>query len=169
VKLVTIHVVTLIDIILVWIHLAAATFWVGGMLFLSLVAVPLLKKDPDPSSAQRGFINLARRFRTLVWIALSLLVITGTILLPNHVNLSLSLGEWPMAVLIKLSLVLLLIGMSVAHDQLIAPKVRTLKQKPTAELVAVEKILLCLSPVVGRLTLLLGLAILCAAVFMVRS
>jgi len=161
--------VTLIDIIFVWIHLTAATFWVGGMLFLSLVAVPLLKKDPDPSSAQRGFINLARRFRTLVWIALSLLIITGTILLPNHVNLSVSLGEWPPAVLIKLSLVLLLIVVSVAHDQLIGPKVRTLKHKPTSELAVVEKILLRLSPVVGRLTLLLGLATFVAAVFIVRS
>jgi len=139
------------------------------MLFLSLVAVPLLKKDPDPSSAQRGFINLARRFRTLVWVALSLLVITGMILLPNHVDLSVSLGEWPLAVLIKLSLVLLLIVLSLAHEQIIGLKERTLKLKPTSELTIVEKLLLSLSPVIGRLTLLLGLAILFAAVFMVRS
>jgi len=158
-----------LEIILVWIHLTAATFWVGGMLFLSLVAVPLLKKEPDPSSAQRGFINLARRFRTLVWIALSLLVITGSILLPNHVDLSVSLGEWPPAVLIKLTLVLLLILLSLAHEQIIGLKVRTLKLKPTSELTVVEKLLLRFSPVIGRLTLLLGLAILFAAVFMVRS
>jgi len=161
--------VTLFDIILVWIHLTAATFWVGGMLFLSLVAVPLLKKDPDPSSAQRGFINLARRFRTLVWIALSLLVITGSILLPNQVDLSVSLGEWPLAVLIKLILVLLLIGISLAHDKLIAPKVRAFKHKATSELAVMEKLLLRSSPVISRLTLLLGLAILLVAVFMVRS
>ena len=168
-NLVTIQEVTLFDIILVWIHLTSATFWVGGMLFLSLVAVPLLKKDPDPSSAQRGFINLARRFRTLVWIALSLLVITGSILLPNHVDLFVSLGEWPPAVLIKLTLVLLLIGVSLTHDKLIAPKVRTLKHKPNSELAVVEKLLLRFSPVISRFTLLLGLAILLVAVFLVRS
>ena len=168
-NLVTIQEVRLFDIILVWIHLTAATFWVGGMLFLSLVAVPLLKKDPDPSSAQRGFINMARRFRTLVWIALSLLVITGSILLPNQVDISISLGEWPPAVLIKLILVLLLIGISLAHEKLIAQKVRTLKEKPTSELAVVEKLLLRFSPVISRLTLLLGLAILLAALFMVRS
>lgn len=159
----------LFDIILVWVHLTAATFWVGGMLFLSLVAVPLLKKDPDPSSAQRGFINMARRFRTLVWIALSVLFMTGSILLPNYVNFSVSLGEWPPAVLIKLSLVFLLILVSVAHDKIIAPKVRLLKNQSISELNVLEKILLFLSPVVGRLTLLLGLAVLCAAVLMVRS
>ncbi len=138
------------------------------MLFLSLVAVPLLKKDPDPSSAQRGFVNLARRFRRLVWIALSLLVITGAILLPAHVDISSSLSEWPAALIIKLSLVVLLIVVSVLHDKIIGPKVRTLKNSPTSELVVAEKILIRLSPLIGRLTMLLGLAILLAAVFLVR-
>ncbi len=157
------------DIILVWIHLTAATFWVGGMLFLSLVAVPLLKKDSDPSSAQRGFINLARRFRTLVWVALSLLIVTGGMLLPNHVDLSASLVSWPQAVLTKLSLVLLLIVVSVAHDQLIGPKVRMLKHKPSSELTVVERLFLRFSPIIGRVTMLLGLGVLLAAVSMVRS
>jgi putative copper resistance protein D len=161
--------VTLLSIILVWIHLIAATFWVGGMLFLSLVAVPLLKKAPDPVTAQRGFINLALRFRTLVWVALAILVVTGTILLPGQVNFSASFGEWPPAVLTKLSLVLLLVVVSLAHDQFIGPKVRILKHKPTSELTIVETILVRLSPLIGRLTMLLGLGVLLAAVFMVRS
>jgi len=158
-----------LDIILVWIHLTAATFWVGGMLFLSLVAVPLLKKDPDPSSAQRGFINLARRFRTLVWVALSLLIVTGSMLLPHQVDFSAPFGEWPPAVLIKLTLVILLILLSLAHEQIIGLKERTLEFKATSELTVVKKLLLRFSPIIGRLTLLLGLAILFAAVFMVRS
>jgi len=83
----------------------------------------------------------------LVWLALSLLVITGTILLPNHVDLSESLGNWPPAVLVKLSLVLLLIVVSLAHDQVIGPKVRMLKHKPASELAVVEKLLLRFSPI----------------------
>ncbi len=139
------------------------------MLFLSLIAVPLLKKDPDPSSAQRGFINLAKRFRTLVWMALALLVITGSILLPNHVDLSITLVEWPTLLLIKLLLVLLLVVASLAHDKFLAPKVRTLKRKPAAELTSLDKILIRFSPLIGRLTLLLGLAILFVAVLLVRT
>ena len=158
-----------LELILGWIHLTAATFWIGGMLFLSLVAVPLLKKAPDHASAQREFVNLARRFRRLVWVALSFLLVSGAILLPHYVNFSETLGNWPLAVLSKLALVLFLIVVSVAHDQVIGPKVRTLKNKPTAELVVAEKILIRLSPLIGRLTMLLGLAILLAAVLMVRS
>ncbi len=160
---------TFVDHIIVWIHLTAATFWVGGMLFLSLVAVPLLKKVPDPASAQREFIKLARRFRMLAWVALSLLLVTGSILLPNYVSFSEALVAWPPAVLIKLTLVVSLIVVSVAHDQIIGPKVRTLKYKPIAELAKAEKLLLRISPLLARLTLVLGLAILFAAVSMVRS
>ncbi len=158
---------TLFDIILVWMHLTAATFWVGGMLFLSLVAVPLLKKSPDLPSAQREFINLARRFRTLVWGALVVLIVTGGMLLPHQVDVS--TGEWPFPLLIKLTLVLLLIIVSIAHDQFIGPKVRILKTKPKAEWLFVEKLLVRLSPIIGRLTMLLGLGTLLAAIFMVRS
>ena len=159
----------LFDITLVWIHLTAATFWVGGMLFLSLVAVPLLKKAPDPATAQREFVNQARRFRMLVWIALSVLIVTGSILLPNQLDLSESFWNWPPAVLIKLTLVLLLIVVSLAHDRFIGPKVRTLKHKASSELTVMEKFLLRLSPLISRMTLFLGLAILFAAVLMVRS
>lgn len=159
---------TLFDNILVWIHLTTSTFWVGGMLFLSLVAVPLLKKASDPASAQRDFINLAKRFRLLVWGALALLIVTGTLLLSNHVDLSESLENWPPALLVKLTLVLLLILVSVVHDQIIGPRVRRLKRKLTCELVVLEKLLLGISPIIGKLTLLLGLAILLVAVFLVR-
>ena len=139
------------------------------MLFLSLVAVPMLKKAPDPASAQREFVNLARRFRKLVWIALALLIITGSLLLPNVVDLSLSFWNWPSVVLLKLSVVILLIVVSLAHDQFIGPKVRTLKHKPTNELTLVDNILIRLSPIIGRLTMILGLATLLAAALMVRS
>lgn len=159
----------LTESILVWLHLIAATFWVGGMLFLSLVAVPLIKKSSNPATAQREFVSQARRFRKLVWIALFFLALTGTILLPNVVNVSEPFVKWPSSVLIKLTLVLLLIVVSLAHDRFIGPKVRTLKHKPTSELVVGEKLLLRISPIIGRLTLLLGLAILFVAVVMVRT
>jgi len=139
------------------------------MLFLSLVAVPLLKKVPDQASAQFEFLKLARRFRMLTWVAFSLLIVTGAILLQNYVNFSETPVVWPPAVLIKLSLVLLLIVVSLLHDQIIGPKVRTLKKKPIAELAKAEKLLLRISPLLARLTLVLGLAILFAAVSLVRS
>lgn len=165
----TIPEVNPLNIILVWIHLVAAAFWVGGMLFLSLVAVPLLKQDPDPHSAQRGFGNLARRFRTFGWGALSLLVVTGSVLLGNIVHFSAPLSSWPPVVLTKLTLVLTLVVVSLVHDRIIGPKVRTLNQKVSSKLSSGETLILQLSPLLGRLTLLLGMGVILAAVIMVRS
>lgn len=139
------------------------------MLFLSLVAVPLLKQDSDPLAAQRGFITLARRFRTLVWSALFLLVVTGSVLLGNVINFRTPLPSWPPIVLTKLILVILLAVISFSHDRIMAQKVRTLKNKPGSELSVGERLLLRLSPLLGRLTLLLGLGVLLSAVIMVRS
>jgi copper resistance protein D len=161
--------VNLFSIILVWIHLVAATFWVGGMLFLSLVVVPLLKTDPNPQSAQRGFVNLARRFRTLAWGALLLLVLTGAALLGHVINFSAPLSSWPSVVITKIILVLMLVAVSLAHDRIIGPKVRVLKQKGSSTLSMGDTFLLRLSPLLGRLTLLLGLGVLLSAVLMVRS
>ena len=160
---------TFFDLILIWLHLIGATFWLGGMLFLSLVAVPLLKQSSDPAFAQREFVNQACRFRMFVWVALSILLVTGAIRLPHVVNLSESIVNWPPAVLSKLVLVFLLIVVSLAHDRFIGPKVRTLKNKPIAELVITEKFFLRISPLIGRLTMLLGLGTLLAAAFMVRA
>lgn len=161
--------VNFLHIILVWTHLTAATFWIGGMMFLSLVAVPLLKQASDPISAQRGFISLARRFRMLVWSALFILVVTGLVLLVNVINFGVPLSSWPPVVLTKLILVFLLVVVSFTHDRILGPKVRTLKSKAVSELSVGEGLLLRFSPHIGRLTLLLGLGVLLSAVIMVRS
>lgn len=159
----------LFNLFLVWVHLVAGTFWVGGMLFLSLVAVPLLKQAQNPISAQRWFVNLARRFRTLVWGALLSLVSTGVLLLPPYVNDFSAPLSWPPSILFKLFLVLGLIATSLLHDQVIGPKVRLLKTKAKIELSNGDRLLIRLSPLIGRLTMLLGLAVLFAAVMIVKS
>ena len=43
---------------LVWIHLLAAMVWIGGMVFLSVVLVPVLKRDG-------AFAQYALLFRTI--------------------------------------------------------------------------------------------------------
>ena len=159
-----------IYILLSWIHLTAAIFWVGGMLFLSLVAVPLLKREADPAQAQRWFINVARRFRSFVWMAIAILVTTGIFLLSNHLDIALaSLSAWPTILIIKLVLVFLLIATSIAHDRIIGPKVRTIKQKSPADWTGGDRILVRFAPWIGRMTMIFGLAVVLAGVLLTRS
>ncbi|WP_447968633.1 DUF4149 domain-containing protein [Nitrospira sp. M1] len=156
-------------IFLSWIHLSAAIFWVGGMLFLSLVAVPLLKRETDPAQAQRWFLNVARRFRSIVWWAIVLLLLTGVLLLPQRLSFSLPLSEWPIIIIAKLSLVLLLIITSITHDRIIGPKARSIKQKASVDWSAGDRILVHFAPWIGRMTMILGLAVVLAGVMLVRS
>ncbi len=155
-------------IVLSWLHLVAATFWVGGMLFLSLVAVPLLKSSTDQAQAQRWFIGVARRFRTCVWGAIAILFITGTFLLSNHIDFA-SPSTWSSSVIGKLILVILLIVTSLSHDRIIGPKVRAIKLQPSTEWTSRDRILVRFAPWIGRMTMILGLAVVLAGVVLVRS
>jgi putative copper resistance protein D len=60
----------------VYVHILGAVIWVGGMLFLALVVVPVSRRLP---SAERGaFIGaIGRRFRAVGWACIALLVVTG--------------------------------------------------------------------------------------------
>jgi copper resistance protein D len=156
------------DFFLIWVHVTAAAFWVGGMMFLSLIAVPLLRRDSDPPAIRSWFISLARRFRIFVWVALLLLVITGAFLLPRVIAGSLSPLTWSPVIWLKLSLVFALTIVSLLHDRVVAPKVQNLKQKDFTEWSGGERLLVRLSPFIGRLTLFLGLAVLFAAVMVAR-
>ena len=158
-----------LSIMISGIHLFAAIFWVGGMLFLSFVAVPLLKNSADSAQAQRWFLGVARRFRALVWVAIGVLVITGAWLLSNYVNFSASFSDWPSSVIIKLVLVFLLIVTSITHDRIIGPKVRVIKQKTPSDWTRCDQVLVRFAPWIGRMTMILGLAVVLAGVILVRS
>lgn len=62
----------------VTVHILAATLWVGGMMFLSLVAVPALRQMEPPQRA-RLFSLVGRQFRWVGWASVGLLVVTGII------------------------------------------------------------------------------------------
>lgn len=58
----------------VFLHIVCASFWIGGMLFLPLVVLPGIKDHPDKVEI---LYKTGMRFRTLGWITLILLLITG--------------------------------------------------------------------------------------------
>src|SRR2546426_6219415 len=62
-----------------WLHILAAVIWIGGMLFLSLVAVPVLRQVDSPLLRADLFRKMAWRFRRLVWICLAVLILTGIV------------------------------------------------------------------------------------------
>lgn len=99
----------------VWLHLLAAMAWVGGMIFIAAVVVPMKK----PDVMQAG----GRRFRTIGWIALATLVVTGTFNVAHRgyglesvMNGDLFRGGWGHTLAMKLSLVGIVLALTAAHD-----------------------------------------------------
>jgi copper resistance protein D len=154
---------------LIWLHLLAAVAWVGGMLFLSLILVPELKRQMAEAPRALLFRAVARRFRLLVWGAIALLLMTGPVLLLSRVPSLIDPSTWPIAARVKLSLVAALLFAVSLHDFWLGPKVGRLKARPDAVRSPADQLALRLAPWIGRGVLLLALMVLLAAVILARS
>ena len=158
----------------VWIHILAAAFWIGGMLFLVVILVPALRKLEDRQLAVRLVRETGRRFRLAGWIALITLAATGTS------NLYLRGVRWPQlmtpefwklpfgsVLAAKLSLVLVILVISAVHDFSIGPRASaSLQANPTSP----EALRLrSLATWFGRLNLLLALIVAACGVMLVRG
>lgn len=100
-----------------WLHLLAAITWIGGMLFIALVLVPVVRRLPDERLRAPLVQDIGYRFRTVGWIALGVLVVTGLV---NLWFAPFLLSSQPFH--LKLGLVALALGLSVLHDFVLGPR-----------------------------------------------
>jgi len=112
-----------------FLHILAALFWIGGMLFLTIVVVPFLKTIQDVQERSRIYQVVGKSFRFWGWIAIIILVITGPLNLylmgiPLSILLDPSIHSTPYGKVlsIKISFVILIILTSLLHDFVFGPK-----------------------------------------------
>ena len=156
-------------VLLVWLHLLAAISWIGGTIFLSVVLVPVLKREPFASQKALLFRTMARRFRAVVWGAIAVLLFTGPLLLHQRGIPIADPSGWPMVLAVKLGLVAILLLLTLTHDLIIGPRVGRILQIPTESRTELDRALVVWSPWIARGSLSLTLAILFAAVMLVRT
>jgi uncharacterized membrane protein len=135
-----------------WIHVLSAITWVGGMLFIALVLVPVARALGDPALRTRLVRDTGRRFRTIGWIALGLLVVTGLVNLWFRPFLLHSPRfHW------KLGLVVLALILGAFHDFVLGPRAGAPGADPSLRLRAswIARVNL----VVAVVIVLLGLAL----------
>tara|TARA_R100001143_G_scaffold63387_1_gene70072 strand:+ start:11209 stop:11703 length:495 start_codon:yes stop_codon:yes gene_type:complete len=157
----------------VFLHLIIVVFWIGGMLFTVAVLVPATR---EKLASQRGllFTELGTRFSRLSWLMFPLLITTGyTALLGRGFtnDTIFSMNFWQSSYGSTLSVKLYLFGavliVSGIHDFWFGPKtVRLMEDKPTS---TQTKVYRKATSWIGRINLLLGLAILYFAVTLVRG
>lgn len=100
-----------------FLHVAAAMTWIGGMLFIALVLVPVTRGLDDVALRRRLVQATGRRFRVVGWIALAVLVATGFVNLALRPELLGVARFWVKAALVAAALLL-----SAVHDFVLGPR-----------------------------------------------
>lgn len=100
----------MLDDFIRWLHVLAASVWVGGMLTVAAL-IPLLRK----SGVERPVIQaVARRFGAVAWMAISVSAVTGVVQL-SRLGIEVRGNTVLMA---KLALVGLSIGLTFVHQEI---------------------------------------------------
>lgn len=163
----------LLYLVSVWLHILAATAWIGGMFFLVLVVVPYLS---SVGRANAGALlgGTGRRFRGVGWVCFGLLLLTGSFnLFVRGVRLG-DLGsarfygsEFGRLLLLKLVAFAIVLGLSAVHDFAVGPRATTaLERDPGgAEAEALRR----RASWLGRLNAVLALVLVALGVMLVRG
>lgn len=104
-----------------WVHVLAAVTWLGGMLFIALVLVPVARRIGDPALRSELIGQAGRRFRSVAWVALGLLLASGVANLlarPQYLQVPTFQA--------KLALVVLALILSILHDFVLGPRANRL-------------------------------------------
>lgn len=157
----------------VTLHVLAAMLWLGGMFFLVVVGVPVLRSIEPPPLRQRLFQELGTRFRRVGWWAIAVLVVTGVINLHfrGWLHWRGALGSaafWGTSVGYALGIKLLAVSMMVVisalHDFVDGPRAgRAVPGSPEAIRLRRRAVLL------ARVNVLLGVLLVAAAVRLARG
>ena len=156
---------SLVNALIMWAHLIAASIWVGGSIFIGIVLAPLLKTISDSIEGRLSImIRVGRKFNKIGIPSLIVLIATGIYNSVGFiVNPSLILStSYGIVLLIKIILVILLIITFAVHVRLIRIEV---EQKIESKQLAGEFLQKLRSKIImlGRLTVILSLAILLMA------
>ena len=118
-----------------WLHVFAATVWVGPQVFLFAVAVPAVRTVADVKERARLMRLITTRFGYLAWGAMAVLVITGignlcekdegTEFLFDH--------NWGVIFQVKMTLVILTVLLTAIHSFVIGPRILAAQESVSDE------------------------------------
>ncbi len=158
----------------VWLHILAAVVWLGGILFLTLVLVPAIRRSEYRRHSSGLFHHIGVRFRWIGWICYGLLIASGTLNLVYRgvtwetvTSLAFWTGPWGRLLGIKLLLVAVILLASAYHDFVVGPRstaaARAHPGSPESQRLRRQ------ASWVGRFNLVMGLVVVLLAVMLVRG
>lgn len=163
----------LLYLLSVYLHVASAIVWIGGMAFLVFVVVPWLRAGGQ-AVAGPFLRETGERFRSVGWICFGVLVVTGTFNLwvrgvrwGSFVDRAWLASPFGHTVVLKLAFFAIVLGVSAYHDFVIGPRAtRAILADPTSE---ESGRLRRRASQLGRLNALLALVLIGLAIMIVRG
>ena len=144
--------------IAIFVHLLAASAWLGGMIYINLVLVPMLKTF-EPSTAGQLARENGKRFPIIAWASVGLLIITGLMQLNSDVVFDFS-TDYGTFLNLKLITVLIMISIGLYITFLLYPKLKKLApqdgEAPSQEFLILQKRL----PILAIINMILGISVL---------
>lgn len=118
-----------------WLHIFAATVWVGPQVFLAAVAIPAVRTVQDAKERARLMRLITTRFGYLAWAAMLVLVVTG---IGNMYENDLSIDylfdhNWGTIFEVKMTLVIATVVLTALHSFVVGPRMLRLQDSVTDE------------------------------------
>jgi putative copper export protein/methionine-rich copper-binding protein CopC len=106
-----------------WLHLLSTAVWVGGIIFIALVLMPILWQDDEPTRRAEALVKLLPRFSVIALVGVTVAALSGSF------NADVQLTSWSQFIdttygrtlIIKILLVIVMIMISAYHAFRIRP------------------------------------------------
>lgn len=125
-----------------WLHLIATVFWIGAASTNLLILLPSMKEVLEPPSMGKLMGQVMKRFRTIVYISIVVLGVTGIVmnlLNKNYLGPFQFTNLWSWLTLIKHVFTAVLVILVIYAFERFAPKVSRLAAKgPSPELARLQ-------------------------------
>ena len=156
----------------VTVHVFAAMLWLGGMFFLAAVGAPVLRRVEDEQLRRDLFAGLGVRARNVGWLAIGVLLVTGTLNLWYRGMLDpavwRSAGFWGTAygraLAWKLGSVAVMLVVQAGHDFVLGPRSSVAEPGSPAALALRRR-----AALYARVNALVGVVVVVAAVRLARG
>ena len=80
------------QVIWYWLHLLGVVLWVGGFFYLIMAFIPAMNAGSASEDRKKIIAQAAGRFRKVSWVAIILLVVTGTINFISRISIAQDAG-----------------------------------------------------------------------------
>ena len=126
------------DTIPLWLHIVAATVWLGPQIFMFVVTVPAVRAIADRETRIQVLRVVTTRYGWLAWSAMLVLVLTGISNVFDHEDESgtsvLNFGwRYSWIFFTKMALVGLMIALTALHSFVVGPRQMALAEQEEEE------------------------------------